>query len=184
IHNSIKLLTISNLKDNHKNISFLLKVISEIIKIYPNITLDIYGEGSDKKMLLQIAKDLNLLNTHVFFKGKIDNNDISDVYIQYHAFILLSKFETFSIVTAEAILHGLPVIVSKCGGPEEYVIHGVNGYLVEINNLEQTIHAIQELISNYSNFKPELVKNTLIEKYSVEKVYKQFIELYDIEKSF
>jgi len=39
--------------------------------------------------------------------------------------------ESFSIVAREALLHGIPVITSDSGGPEEVVVHGDNGLVVE-----------------------------------------------------
>lgn len=172
-------LTISNLIDNPKNISFLLSVFAEVIKEQQNIQLDIYGDGKDKNKLIEHARKLGILNKYVFFKGKINNQNISEIYSQYHAFILLSKFETFSIVTAEAITHGLPVIVTKCGGPEEFVINGENGYLVEINNFKETKNAILNLIQNYHLFDSVKIKQSIATKYSLDKITQQFITLYD-----
>ncbi len=176
---TFKFLTISNLIDNPKNISFLLSVFASIIKEHHNIQLDIYGEGKDKHKLIEKAKELNLLNIHIFFKGKINNHDIHQVYSNYHAFILLSKFETFSIVTAEALANGLPVIITKCGGPEEFVIDGKNGYIVEINDMQATKNAIIKLIKNYHSFDITKIQESIRIKYSTEKIIQQFINLYD-----
>ncbi|RME13712.1 MAG: glycosyltransferase, partial [Bacteroidetes bacterium] len=145
------------------------------------VRLDIYGDGVDKEHLLQMAAELGLLNRHVFFKGKFNNADVEKIYSYYHAFILLSKFETFSVVTAEALAYGLPVIITKCGAPEEYVVNELNGYLVEINNLEQTKSAIFSLIRNYSKFDATTIQNTVKVKFSKEKVIESFKHLYDVK---
>jgi O-antigen biosynthesis protein len=42
--------------------------------------------------------------------------------------------ESFSLVCREALVVGVPVIASRCGGPEEVVRHEVNGLLCEPNN--------------------------------------------------
>ncbi|GAB4206674.1 MAG: hypothetical protein Fur0023_16740 [Bacteroidia bacterium] len=174
------LLTISNLKDNPKNISFLLKVMAEVVKEHPSVKLDIYGDGADKEHLLKMAADLGLLDKYVFFKGKFNNAETNKIYSSYHAFILLSKFETFSIVTAEALAHGLPVIVTKCGAPQEYVIDDVNGYLVDIDDLEQTKNSVIRLMKNYHAFNSDKIKETVTENFSQEKILSQFKRLYDI----
>lgn len=177
---SFNLLTISNLIDYHKNISFLLKVMAEVVKEHPHVKLDIYGDGADRDRLVQMAAELGLLDQYVFFKGKFNNAEIGKIYSSYHAFILLSKFETFSIVTAEALAHGLPVIVTKCGAPQEYVIDDVNGYLVDIDDLEQTKNAVIRLMKNYHAFNPDKIRNTVTEQFSREKILSQFKKLYDI----
>lgn len=159
-----QLLTISNLNDYYKNISFLIDVIYNVSQKI-NIQMDIYGDGIDKDKLIQKTQTLGLLNKVIFFKGRVKNTEISKVYSQYHAFILLSRFETFSVVTAEAIAHGLPVIVSKCGGPEEY-INEKNGILVPVNSMDETINAILQLYNNYHKFSPESVQSTILNKFN------------------
>ncbi|MEW6772889.1 MAG: glycosyltransferase family 4 protein [Bacteroidota bacterium] len=175
LNQTLKLLSISNLTDYPKNISFLLEVIKEVSNQIP-ITLDIYGDGRDKELLIKKAQQLNILNKIVFFKGKVSNDKISEIYHQYHAFILLSRFETFSIVAAEAIAHGLPVIVTKCGGPEEFVNES-NGYLVPINDLNATVNAILDLYQKYSKFSPQKVQQTIIHKYNKDTIKQQFEQL-------
>ena len=176
IEENFRLLAISNLVVNPKNILFLLKVIKEVSKVIPNIQLYVYGDGKDKELFLQEAEKLGLLNKHVFYNGKIKNDAISEVYNQHHAFILLSRFETFSVVTVEAIAHGLPVIVSKCGGPEEYV-NEQNGYLVPINDLQSTVQAIIHLYNNYHLFPPQKVQYTILKKFGKQQILQQFKEL-------
>lgn len=173
---TLKLVSISNLIDHPKNISFLIKVIAHASEKIP-VTLDIYGDGKDKDKLIELAEKSGILNKNIFFKGKVSNDKILDVYSQYHAFILLSKFETFSVVTAEAIANGLPVIVTKCGGPEEYV-NEQNGYLVPINDLDQTIQAIKNLYENYNKFSPSQVQSTILSKFNKESIKNQFLNLY------
>ena len=176
IQNNFKLLSISNLFIYPKNILFLLNVIKEVSKDIPNIQLYVYGDGKDKELFLQEAQKLGLMNTHIFYKGKVTNDAISEVYTQHHAFILLSRFETFSVVTAEAIAHGLPVIVSKCGGPEEYV-NNQNGYLLPINDLHATVQAIIHLYQNYHLFPPQKVQSTILNKFDKQQILQQFKQL-------
>ncbi len=174
--NIFKLLTISNLINYPKNILFLLRVICEVSKELPLVQLDIYGDGNDKNFLVSECIKMGICNKNVFFKGTIQNEKISELYMEYNAFILLSKFETFSVVTAEAIAHGLPVIVSKCGGPDEYV-NEKNGYLVPINDLIATKKVILDLYKNYSNFKPEDVQSTITKKFDISHIKQQLEKL-------
>jgi len=45
--------------------------------------------------------------------------------------------ESFSLVCREALAVGVPVIASRCGGPEEVIQHEVNGLLFEPNNARE-----------------------------------------------
>lgn len=168
-----QLLTVSNLIDYPKNISFLIQVIHHLSQTLPDIQLHIYGDGKDKDKLIALSERLKVLNKNVFFQGKIENEKIIKLYRHYHAFILLSQFETFSVVTAEAIANGLPVIVSKCGGVEDYVNEN-NGIIVPINDLNATQKAILMVYSNYEKFNPEKVQSTIVEKFSKDNIKNQF----------
>ena len=46
-------------------------------------------------------------------------------------FAFPSAYETFSLVTIEACAAGLPVLVSRLHGVEDYLVDGVNGWLIE-----------------------------------------------------
>ncbi len=44
-----------------------------------------------------------------------------------------SNYETFSVATAEALVCGVPVIATRCGGPEDFVTEDC-GILIEPRN--------------------------------------------------
>lgn len=46
-------------------------------------------------------------------------------------FVLSSHWEGFGLVVAEAMACELPVVATRCGGPEEIVVDGETGYLCE-----------------------------------------------------
>ncbi len=46
-------------------------------------------------------------------------------------FAFPSAYETFSLVTIEACAAGVPVLVSRLHGVEDYLVDGVNGWLIE-----------------------------------------------------
>lgn len=48
-------------------------------------------------------------------------NEVAGFFCECDFFVLNSNFETFSVVTAEALAYGKPVIATRCGGPEEFV---------------------------------------------------------------
>lgn len=64
-------------------------------------------------------------------------------------FVCSSRFETFSLVLAEAMAVGTPVLSADCDyGPREIIEQGRNGRLVPPENPMALAGAIQELLSN------------------------------------
>ncbi len=97
--------------------------------------------------LYTLAKERKV-SEYVHFIGFCDNTP--DFLSQLDIFLLCSSSEGFSIATIEAMAAGVPVIATKCGGPEEIVTHDVNGILVEINNPAAIADAIQRLVMSDS----------------------------------
>ena len=60
-------------------------------------------------------------------------------------FLLTSQTEGFSLATVQAMAAGLPVVVTRSGGPEEIVQDGVSGRLVDCGNARDIADAIVEL---------------------------------------
>lgn len=56
--------------------------------------------------------------------------------------------EAFGRVVAEAMSSGIPVISTRCGGPEEIIIHEVNGFLVDIDDFGGFINFLENLKNN------------------------------------
>jgi glycosyltransferase involved in cell wall biosynthesis len=54
----------------------------------------------------------------------------------------LSESESFSMVCLEAMMHGVPLIASDCGGPRELFVHGRSGLLVPNRGVEEAASAL------------------------------------------
>ena len=62
-------------------------------------------------------------------------------------FVLPSRQEGLCIAALEAMACGIPIVSTKCGGPEEFVHEGVNGFLVS-HTAEEMASRISEIVSN------------------------------------
>lgn len=175
-HNGIHALCIGNLNDHEKNISGILRAMAVVAKKHPSLTLTLVGDGAERFSYEKMTIDLGI-DQQVIFTGKVPNNQLSAIYQTHDFYILNSHFETFNIATAEALLNGLPVIATRCGGPEAFVNEG-NGILVDVNNEQQLGEAISRMVKNYTSYNTTTIAELMKQKYSNDAVEKSFRELY------
>ncbi len=72
--------------------------------------------------------------------------------------------ESFSLVAREALYRDVPVICSDCGGPEEIVEDGVNGFIFKTNGADELAQKILQILKN-----PKMI-DTLISKIDKTKI--------------
>ena len=143
------------------------------IKFY----LDIWGDGPEKKNLEDLISRYHL-EERVRLRGVYSRNEIGKVYGDADAFVLASEHETFGVVYIEAMAFGLPVIATRCGGPEDFV-NEENGRLVECNNAEELAEAIDYMGHNYSAYQPGKIREAALSRFSSETVASQITEVYE-----
>ena len=150
-----------------KNVKGIIEAFSEVLKQHKDIKLDIIGDGKDLKNYNALSNRLKL-NNHVSFHGNRNNDYVIKTLSQSHVLILNSYFETFSIICAEALLCGIPVIATRCGGPESY-LNEKTGILIDIDNKKQLTTAMGSIITNYDKYEPEKLKSIALQ-YSMDSI--------------
>jgi glycosyltransferase involved in cell wall biosynthesis len=95
--------------------------------------------------LLSLREDLGLTDS-VSFSGFL--RDVTPALNAFDVYAITSRSEGFSISTVEAMAAGLPVVATRCGGPEEIVDDGVTGILVDNGSPEAVAAAIESLRMN------------------------------------
>ncbi|WP_084021913.1 MULTISPECIES: glycosyltransferase family 4 protein [unclassified Lebetimonas] len=152
--------------DKQKGFDNLIKAYS---KLNTNWKLYIAGEGNERKNLEKLIKNFNL-EEKVILLGK--RKDIFEWYKKASIFVLSSKKEGFPNVLIEAMAFGCAVVSFDCPyGPNEIIENGVNGILVENQNIEKLAFSIQKLIDD-ENLRKKLSKEAMKvrEKYSIERI--------------
>lgn len=162
-----KILVVADLVDEIKNISGILKAYQPVHNEFPDSELRIIGAGKDETLLKHLAAELGLLNSSVFFDGLKSNAEVYDYLKQCDFLVVNSRFETFSLICAEAMSCGKPVIATRCGGPEE-LITLQTGTLIPIDDPIQLSAAISNMILHPENFDPEVIRKYAFEKFNPE----------------
>lgn len=103
----------------YKGIQYILQTISLLNQKEKNFYLKIVGQGSYSKKLRELASSLNLDN--VQFLGHVNDTKLEELYTSSDIFILLSESESYGIVVAEALAHGLVTIIAKTTALSEFI---------------------------------------------------------------
>lgn len=170
---------IGNLNDHEKNITGILEACVRVTERFPGFKITIVGGGSEKQQFEDEANSLGLLKKSVVFTGAVPNHTLSDYYKEADFFVLNSYFETFNIAAAEALLHGLPVVSTRCGGPEEFVTEA-NGILTDVNNATKLADAMIQMIENYERYDRKSIAMKMKRQYSNALITEQFKKMYSL----
>lgn len=168
---------VGDLEQKLKNVEDIIIAFAEVLKTNNNIHLDIIGDGTDKESYIKLRNDLGL-NGNINFHGSKSNKEVFAALSSSHTLILNSYYETFSIICAEALLCGIPVIATKCGGPE-YFLNNNTGILVEPNNRKQLSEAMHLMIKTANTYSKDELKQ-VAKQFSKEIIGEKLREIYTL----
>lgn len=162
-----------------KNLGTLIKVFAEIVEENQDkgLKLWIVGDGPERENLKFLERELGIQENVVFLGFQ---EDVVPFLEQADVFVLPSFSEGFSISLVEAMLCGLPCIVTNQGGPSEIVEDGDTGYLINPYQADDLKNKMIEILK-LSNEQRQLIGERAQEagkKYSVENYVKKLMEVY------
>jgi glycosyltransferase involved in cell wall biosynthesis len=130
-----------------KAYNILIEAVPQVLAEYPNVHFVIAGDPK-KSLMAVLQQRVNELGIekNIHFIGF--QNDCAAMLAQMELFLLSSSSEGFSISTIEAMATGLPVIATKCGGPEEIITHQKNGWLIEKGCAEAIAEGVKYLLAH------------------------------------
>jgi len=146
---SIMIGTVGNLRRN-KNFHIFIQSLAVLIPKFPDLKGVIIGqpfhdEQDYPALLANMIKDLGI-SGKVVLSGFID--DVPELMKTFSVFCLLSSSEGTPNVVLEAMAAARPVIATSVGGIPEIIKNGVNGLLVEPENVGSFTEALEMLLSD------------------------------------
>ena len=153
----------------------LIKAVS-LMKQKIKFRLLLVGDGPEYGNLDKLIIDLQL-QEKIQLVGLKTPDEVSSLLCNSDCFVLSSHRETFGIVLIEAMAKGLPVISTKCGGPEEFVNES-NGLLVEPNNSEELAMAMDYMVLHANEYDGEKIRQFCLDNFSRETIAKKIENVY------
>ena len=126
----------------------------------------------------ELAQESLHLKGRVFFHGRLTNPEVLQFLKQASFLVVNSNIETFSVISAEALLMGKPVIATHCGGPELF-IDETNGLVIPRKDDEALETAIKQMLKTYSNYDSVKLSRGIKEKFGAPVIGRSFVNLYE-----
>ena len=130
--------------------------------------LTIMGDGPEALHIKQMASELSIPGESITFTGTYTRDEFARELAVSDIFVLPSRSETFGLVYAEALASGVPVIATKCGGPEDY-IDDTNGILVPVDDAEALACAMRTMAGSIADYDREAVSVACKARFDADK---------------
>jgi len=173
--NTYNFINIAMLVKN-KNQEMLIKSFYKSFKNNLNVHLTIVGDGNEYENLKKLVQKLNMTN-QITLHGRASRLKIKELLHQSDAFVLSSKYETFGVVIIEAMACGIPVVTTKCGGPESIVVSDKIGFLCEIEE-DDLSKKLLKIYENRLSFDSNYIRGHVINNFSEEAICLKLNEIY------
>lgn len=162
-----------------KGVECLIRAMNIIRKERKDVKLRIIGNGPDKQSLQELTETLDL-KARVIFEDQIPYTMMPEYYQRCSVFCFPTLGEPFGKVIIEAMACAKPVVSSDIGGSTEIIQNRKNGILVPAGRSDLLAREILGLLEDERLRKSigASARETVIRKYSWEKIAKDYHKLY------
>ncbi|MHB0755918.1 glycosyltransferase [Polaribacter sp. M15] len=189
---TIKKKQIDNKVSNKTNLIFVGRFVEdkgiyELLDLMQNLdrekySLKIIGDGPLKEKVLEASNSFSNIEYLGYISSK---KELFDLFSKSDVQLLFSKKpkdntweELFGIVIIEAMYCGIPTISTSHIGPKSIINNGINGFLIDENNIvEESLKILKEKLYNNK----EIIANTQVtaHKFYKNNLSKKWAEILD-----
>ena len=139
-------------------------------------SLTVVGQGHLLGRLRQIASNLKI-SDRICWVGSVEHEHMAKIYSEHDFTVVPSIHETFSLVCAEALACGRPVIAARCGGPEEVIPKG-GGILVPVGDVAALASALLDALSGEIDFDAQKNIDYVVNTFSLDRLIDELENVY------
>ncbi len=172
-----RLLFVGLLDPSHKKgMPHLLRALAQLRQRRDDWHLDTVGDGPARGAYESMALNLGI-SDRITFHGLRSKREVAKFMHGADLFVLSSPLETFSVATVEALAAGTPVVVTRCGGPEELVTPEA-GVIVPPDDIEALAAAIDSMLDNRDRYDSMALAAYARQRFGYEAVGEQLHQVY------
>jgi glycosyltransferase involved in cell wall biosynthesis len=166
--------------DERKNVRWLIDMWNKFHNEYPGFLVvvgPVSREDSDKRLYNSLKEYQKRINKKLFFFEHTDQ--IEAFYSMADIFILPSINEGMPNVVLEAMASGLPCLVSRVSGAEDF-LDNKNGFIFNVHKPETFLNGLKVLQDDSARAETgKIARSTVVESHSIEKISDQYAALYE-----
>lgn len=160
-----------------KGIQYLLPAYKNLIEDGEKVYLHIIGGGTYLDEYKEMATDLGIADSIAFY-GACERSKVYNIVSDSDFIVSASLVESFGCSVAEGVMLGKPAVGTRCGGLES-IINDKTGILVNTKDEDGLYVAIKTMISEYKGYDFDELGKFALERFSIEVVTKQYLDIYD-----
>lgn len=159
-----------------KNLPGLLHAIDALRARRDDFVVRLAGDGERRAEAEALAASLGLAD-FVEFIGPKSADEVRDLYAHSAFAVISSTHETFSVVAAESLMCGRPVLSTRCGGPEEFITPEV-GRLVANDDVDALADGLDWMLDHHVDFDPQALHVYARERFAPDVIAAQILNVY------
>jgi glycosyltransferase involved in cell wall biosynthesis len=174
------ILSVGRFDDPRKNIQSLISAYSLLTRRSPEAPpLQLAGSADPGPPVWKQISDLGLTD-RIRFHLRPTKEQLLGYYQNALCFVLPSDEEGFGVVVTEAMSCGVPVIATRCGGPDAIISDGIDGFLVPVGDSDLMAHRIARVLEDAS-FRAEMgaaARRTVERRFALGVAADAFLDMY------
>jgi glycosyltransferase involved in cell wall biosynthesis len=174
------ILSVGRFSDRRKNIRLLFDAYHRLRQLLPSVPALVLAGKSPVAADWNYAETLGIIDRIQVYEN-VGMDTLADLYRGASLFVLPSDEEGLGLVLIEAMASGIPVLSTRCGGPETTVIEGGTGYLTPVGDTQAMATCMLHMISD-----PALRmqmgrtgRQWAVDRFSLAVTGQPFLECYD-----
>ena len=171
-----RIVMVANLRPE-KGQDTLLAAAPHILERYPDASFTFVGDGPRREALETLTRALGITG-RVRFLG--ESRDVAPLLAEHDLFVLPSRSEAFPNALIEAMATALPVVATAVGGIPEVVRPGVNGRLVQPDDVGALADAVLALMDDPAAAAAlgRAARADVVRHYTIDRMVERFEQLY------
>lgn len=172
---ALRLVSVGRLA-SEKGFDLLLDAVAMIARGGRDVSLVLVGAGREDATLKRQAAASGL-EPLVRFAGPLDGERLVDTLREADVFVSASRREGFGVAILEALATGMPVVATRCGGPEDLVGPG-DGALVMPGDVLALAEGIASVGDRLETFDSSAIADRAHERFSPSAVAARLLDVY------